>query len=163
MDVFTEKVFWLRLTIVLVVLNCVLLGFIVWKFTGKHHEPELFPGGKYRDVSGVLKKELDLTEDQAEKIKNLRDDYFQKESDIARIIRQKRDSMNIIMFNENTDDSLMNSLAAGIAENEYRMEQLRYAQAKEFKAICTPEQMAKFKNLVIEIRDYFRPDNKPGK
>ena len=38
----------------------------------------------------------------------------------------------------------------------------RYEQAKELKKICTPEQMEKFETLVLEIRDYFKPD-KPTK
>ena len=43
----------------------------------------------------------------------------------------------------------------------FKMELLRYEQAQELKAACTPEQQERFQNLVIEIRDYFRPDNQP--
>jgi hypothetical protein len=36
-------------------------------------------------------------------------------------------------------------------------------QAQQLKTICTPQQLEKFDKLVIEIRDYFRPDNRPPK
>ena len=71
--------------------------------------------------------------------------------------------MNVIMFNKLTDSLLIKSLAANIAANEYQMELMRFQQANELKKICNPQQLEKFERLVIEIRDYFRPDNLPSK
>ena len=69
--------------------------------------------------------------------------------------------MNELIFNKDTDSTLVKALAKRVADNEYQMELYRLEQAQQLKAICTPEQLKKFNGLVKEIRDYFRPDNQP--
>ncbi|MFV8358122.1 hypothetical protein ACNQGB_18305, partial [Flavobacterium sp. XS1P32] len=65
--------------------------------------------------------------------------------------------------NIKTDEAKIEMFAIRISDNEYKMEMLRYDQVKELKAVCKPEQLAKFEDLVKEIRDYFRPDNQHKK
>jgi Spy/CpxP family protein refolding chaperone len=108
-----------------------------------------------------LKQELNLNDSQVEQIQQLRSDFFEKEKVLARAIRAKRDSMNLVMFNKQTDEQLLKRLAREVADGEYEMELLRIAQAQQLKSICNPEQLEKFEGLVREIRDYFRPDNRP--
>jgi periplasmic protein CpxP/Spy len=163
MDIFAEKKFLVRLCILLALINVFFIGYFLWKDVLHHNEPHLFPGGEYRDVSAILQKELNLSAQQVELINKLRADYFEREKKLASVIRGERDSMNTVMFNKSTDEELIKSLARSVAENEYQMELLRFDQAKELKAICTPDQLEKFQRLVIEIRDYFRPDNQPKK
>ena len=109
------------------------------------------------DIAAVLEKELHLTASQVVQIQALRADFFKKEVLLNATIRAKKDSMNELMFNKITDETLVKSLARSVAENEYLMELLRIEQAKSLKTICTPEQLEQFGKLVIEIRDYFRP------
>ncbi len=161
MDIFTQKKVLTRVVIFLAALNIISIGFLWYSSGGKKHEPPLFRGGDYRDVSGILKKELGLTKSQEQQIKDLRAVYFEKESELERTIRSERDSMNEEMFNKNTNEPLIKSLARRVSDNEYKMELMRYEQAEKFKSICTPQQHEKFENLVKEIRDYFRPDNQP--
>ena len=163
MDIFTQKKILSRIVIILIILNLSVIGFVVWKNTNNTHEPALFPKSDYRDVSGILKKELNLTDKQVAQIKQLRIDFFEKEKELAKAIRSERDSMNEEMFNKNTNEELVKSLAKNIADNEYKMEMYRFEQAQELKAICTPEQLEKFDILILQIRDYFRPDNQPQK
>ena len=96
---------------------------------------------------------------QVSQIQTLRADFFKQEAVLKKTIGAKKDSMNDLIFNKKTDETLVKSLARGIAENEYQMELLRIEQAKMLKTICTSEQLEKFNTLVIEIRDYFRPRN----
>jgi Spy/CpxP family protein refolding chaperone len=110
-----------------------------------------------QDVSTVLETELQLTKPQVAQLQALRADFFQKEQILNKTIRVKKDSINKLMFNATTDETVVLSLARGVAEGEYQMELLRLEQAKTLKTICTPEQLARFNALVIEIRDYFRP------
>ncbi len=164
MDIFAQNKLLVRLVILLTALNLFSIGIFLWKDFSHHHEPELFPhNNEYRDVSTVLKKELNLTDKQVEQIKNIRSDIFDKEKSLATIIRNERDSMNETMFNKTTNAEEVKTLAKSVADNEYQMELLRIEQAQQLKAICTPEQLEKFTGLVLEIRDYFRPDNQPGK
>jgi len=162
MEIFAQNKLLKWCVAVLVLVNMLTLGMFLWKEYSPHNARPVIPDD-FRDVSGVLQRELDLTPEQTEQIKKIREDFYAKEKVLSSSIRGERDSMNIMMFNKNTDDSLVKSLARAVAENEYRMEILRLAQAQQLKAICTPQQLEKFDKLVIEIRDYFRPDNKPPK
>jgi capsular polysaccharide biosynthesis protein len=161
MDIFNQKKVLIRIIILLVLLNLISITFFVLK-DKHHHEPLLFPKNEaYKDVSGVLKKELQLNDEQLNNFNSIRERFFEKEVILKQTIRNQKDSMNVEMFNKTTNENLVKSLAQKISENEYKMEMLRYAQAKELKAVCTPEQQERFQNFVIEIRDYFRPDNQP--
>ena len=162
MEIFAQNKVLKWCVAVLVIINMLTLGTFLWKAYSITNQRPIIPDD-FRDVSGILQKELDLTADQTKQIKKIRADFYDKEKVLSVIIRGERDSMNMIMFNKNTNDSIVKLLARSVAENEYKMELLRLAQAQQLKAICTPTQLAKFDKLVIEIRDYFRPDNKPPK
>lgn len=118
------------------------------------------PDRNMNEVFGVLKDELQLNATQIEQLKSLREDFFMKESKLAKTIKSQRDSMNELMFNAQTDTLLVKSIAKRVSDNEYKMEMLRFEQAKTLKTICTPAQMKKFESLVIDIRDYFKPRKK---
>ena len=162
MDIFAQNKLLTRGIIIVVLLNMSIIGIFLWKEF--HHGPLLFPDNKdYHDVAGILKRELDLTEQQAEQFKSIRADFFEKEKSLTQTIRNERDSMNMLMYNAKTDTAMVRSLAKEVSENEYQMELLRIAQAQQLKSVCTPEQLNKFERLVKEIRDYVRPDNQPRK
>ena len=163
MDIFNQKKVLTRIIIFLVLLNLVTISFFALK-DNQHRRPLLFPKNEaYKDVSNVLKKELELNDKQLKDFNNIRERFFEKEVVLKQTIRNQKDSMNVEMFNKISNDGLIKLLARKISENEFKMELLRYEQAKELKAICTPEQQELFQNLVVEIRDYFRPDNQPQK
>jgi periplasmic protein CpxP/Spy len=160
MEIFSQNKLLIRCVIFLTLLNVFSISIFLWKEF--HHGPLLFPQNEdYHDVSVVLQHELNLTAEQAEQIKKLRSDFFEKETILTATIRNERDSMNELMFNKDTDATLVKALAKRVADNEYQMELYRFEQAQQLKAICTPEQLEKFNGMVKEIRDYFRPDNQP--
>lgn len=164
MDIFTQQKLLIRTVIVLVVLNLVSIGFFVLKEIRPHREPLLFPKNEsYKDVSRILKEELNLSEQQVAEFDEIRSRNFEKQSKLKKMIHHLKDAMNTEMFNKDTNDEKIKSLAKQIVQNEYKMEMLRFDQAKELKAVCKPEQLEKFENLVKEIRDYFKPDNQPDK
>jgi len=162
MDIFAQKNLFKRILVVLALLNLVLLIFIF--FNNSKHQSLLFPKKEaYKDVSGILKKELNLTDEQALKVQKLRDSYYLKEQELEKFNKSQKDSMNVFMFSKNSDDSLIIKLAKSISANGYQRELLRYKQAKDLKEICTAEQQEHLSEIVKEVRDYFRPDNQPIK
>jgi periplasmic protein CpxP/Spy len=164
MDIFSQNRLLVRTILVLVILNLGSITFFTIKEMQSHREPLMFPKNEaYKDVSKILKKELDLTNEQVLQFDEIRKRNFEKQAILKKIIRDYKDAMNMEMFNKNSNDDKIKSLARQVSENEYKMELLRYYQAKELKAVCKPEQLDKFQDLVIEIRDYFRPDNQPKK
>jgi Spy/CpxP family protein refolding chaperone len=165
MDIFTQKKILVRIVIVLALLNLVSIGVFLWKAVTPPPRPasETEATAPPRDVSAILEKELNLSREQVDQIKNLRADFAEKEKSLVEAIQRERDSMNQEMFNAKTNEEVIRSLAGKIAENEYKMEMLRYDQSLQLKAICTPQQVEQFEKLVRDMRDFFKPDNKPGR
>jgi Spy/CpxP family protein refolding chaperone len=180
MDILMQKKFLVRIVILLTVLNLSFLGLFVWKdFIRKpprennRNNPNL-PQNRNnpnngreqpnsRDIFEILKRELNLSKEQVDQIRNLRSVFSETERMLSDAIKSEKDSMNILMFNKETNDEVVKSLARRVAENDYKMELLRYEQAQKLKSICTPSQQEKFEGLVLEIRDFFRTENQPKK
>jgi Spy/CpxP family protein refolding chaperone len=160
MDIFAQKKLLMRIVVLLTLLNLFLMGFFLWKDIDNKQTPQGNNKG-LKELTDILKRELNLSKDQVDKMRTLRTVYFEKEEKLAALIKGERDSINVLMFNRNTDSELVRSLAKRVAENDFKMEMLRFEQAGELKSVCTPEQVAKFDGLIIEIRDYFRQDAKP--
>lgn len=161
MDIFAQKKLLLRIVFVLAVLNFFAIGAFVFKSILPPQRPEPVQQEGNRDVSAILERELRLTPEQVEQIKSIRASFIEKEQKLVADIRIERDSMNAEMFNRDTREEVIRSLAGKIAGNEYNIEILRFEQAQKVKSICTPEQVEKFERLVKEMRDYLRPDSKP--
>ena len=158
MDIFNQNKFLIRIVIMLTVLNIFSIGVFLWR-DFLHKPPFPPPPNERHNITSILEKELKLNEEQSDKIRKLRSTYTEKENIIVDKIRDERDSMHTEVFSKNTNAETVKSLARNIAENEYQMEMLRFEQGQEIKSICTPEQLKKFEGLVLEIRDYLRPDN----
>ena len=160
MDIFTEKKVLIRIILLLIALNlCMVVFYIRKEFFQRPPRPDQHQESK--NVSAILEEKLDLNREQVDQIIRIRASFFEREKIISESIRNERDSMNSVMFNKTTDDTLVKSMAKRIADNEYKMEILRYEQAKELKTVCTPEQLEKLESLILDIRDYFKPENQP--
>ncbi len=159
MDIFSKSKLLVRAVIALLILNFIAIGIFLWRGFSHPHMPP--PPRSVQEVSQILKSELNLTDQQAEQINELRKSYFEKENEVLKSLRAGRDSMNAQMFNKDTDEELVMAVAKRISENEYRMEMLRFEQARALKQLCTPDQLLKFEGLLKEIRDYFRPQGPP--
>jgi Spy/CpxP family protein refolding chaperone len=161
MDIFTQKKLLIRIVILLTMLNLLFIGLFLWKdFFHRPPRPDQNTN-KPGDVSSILQRELNLSKEQVAQIRVLRSSYLETEKGLADEIRSERDSINMIMFNKSTNEELVRSLARRVADNDYKMELLRFEQAQEFKSACTPEQLEKFERLIKEIRDYFKQDDEP--
>lgn len=164
MDIFTQNKILIRTTIVLIILNIASIGFFIFKEMKSPHEPNLVHENEdYKNVASILKKELDLTDNQVAQFNEIRKQNFEKQVALKSLINKDKDEMNQEMFNKNSDELKVKSLAKKISENEFKIELLHFEQAKKLKAVCNEKQLDKFQDLVIEIRDYFRPDNQPTK
>ena len=171
MNIFSQQKWLIRLVIVLVMLNIGAMCFIIWQhknykpipaaISQKQEEKDNRPPKKsVEELSQILKQELELTAEQEEKFKEIRQDFFDKEQHVRKKLNAGRDSLNEEMFSSSIDTNLAKQIARGIAENEYQIELYRLAQAQQLAKICTPQQLNKFQDLVKEMRDYFRPIKK---
>ncbi len=155
MDIFSRNKFLLRLVFALVLINIVSIGFQWWeKSRGENGRP---PKKDLNQLTAILTRELQLTPQQAEDFKKIRVQSFEKEEALQQQIRIRRDSMNRLVFSEQTDTVLVQNIARRIAEYEYLTQMCRMEQAQKLKSICTKEQLQKLSSLVLEIRDFFQP------
>jgi hypothetical protein len=161
MDIFTQKKLLIRIAILLTTLNMLLIGALLWK-DFIHRPPRPDENSNHpRDVSSILQRELNLSKEQVAQIRILRSSFLETEKELADEIKSERDSINTVMFNKKTDEDIVMFLAKRVADNDYKMELLRFEQAQEFKSICTIEQLEKFEGMIKEIRDFFKQDDKP--
>ena len=159
MDVLKQNKLLFRLIILLVVMNLAIVAFFIVPKSSNTSDGRR-PDRNIEEILSVLKEELQLTPEQVSQLKDLREDFFVKETKLKKIIKSQRDSMNELMFNAQTDTIMVKTIAKRVSENEFKMELLRFDQAKTLKTICTPAQMKKFEVFVIDIRDYFKPRKK---
>lgn len=173
MNIFSQQKWLTRLVIILVVLNIAALCFIIWQTnkinaafakqntTQQPEEKDNRPPKKsLEELTEILKQELNLTAEQVEQFKLIRQDFIDKEKQIRKKINAGRDSLNEEMFSNNVDTNLAKQISRGIAENEYQIQVYRIEQAQQLAKICTPEQLNKFQDLVKEMRDYFKEPKK---
>ncbi len=185
MDLFTQNKTLIRAVVALVIVNVCSIGLFLWKDAardqqsarpmrddnksdktrgvGRDEDNRPATGEGRKDLAQVLARELTLTQQQVEQISNIRESFFVQERVLEAYIRSKRDSMNGEMFNENTNEPRLQYLAREVSDGEYKMELLRIGQAKQLKAILTPQQQNRLHTLVRDIRDYFKPEDKAPK
>jgi Spy/CpxP family protein refolding chaperone len=164
MDIFSQNKLLIRTILFLVILNLGSITFFTIRGLRPMEVKDFRPNDdRKKDLTTILKKELNLTNQQVFQFNEIREQNATKKSALKEIINQDKDLLNIEMFNKNCDDQKLLALARKIGDNEYRIELSKINQSKQLKAICNPQQLEKFEELVKEIRDYFRPDNPPNR
>ncbi len=161
MDIFSRNKFLVRIIFVLLFLNIISTGYL-W-FQKKEKPDDRQPKKERENSLRVLKEKLHLTREQENAIISLRLDYAKREETVTEMIKAQRDSMNVVMFRADDDTSMLKRIARRVADNEYQLELLRIDQAQKLKNICTEEQLKEFQYFVINIRDFFQPQNPPRK
>ena len=159
MDIFSRNKFLVRIIFVLLFLNIISTGYL-W-FQKKERPEDRQPKKERENSLRVLKDKLHLTREQENAIISLRQDFTKREESVTEKIKAQRDSMNVVMFRADNDTSMLKKIAKRVADNEYQLELLRIDQAQKLKNICTEEQLKEFQHLVMNIRDFFQPQNQP--
>ena len=160
MDIFSKTRILIKLVWILGCINLFSVIFFGWFFWMKKPGTRPERPAQAKELSVILKDELGLSTAQVDQLKKIRADFFSREKLLSDQTRLNRDSMNMLMFSRNADDTHLKALATGISTNEFDMEMLRIEQAKQLRGICSEEQLNKLEKLVKEIRDYLRPADK---
>lgn len=158
MDIFTRNKFLLRIIFILIFLNLISTGYLLWN--KKEGPNPRQPKREKGNSTQILKEKLRLSKEQEGAIFKLREEFAQKEEALTLLIKSQRDSMNVVMFHADTDTAILKRIARRVAENEYQMELCRIEQAQQLKNICTEEQLKEFQHLVLNVRDFFQPQKK---
>ena len=123
----------------LVLLNLILLSVLF--FLRPRH------GGGGMNPNDFLKKELNLSDDQAVKFKELRKAHFQKSKEEWKAIRDLKNEMLDAVSAESPDTLKANMIADQIGIKEANKEKLLVQHYLELQAECTPEQRQKLERV----------------
>lgn len=134
------------LIILLVALNLTSLG-ALW-FTNRTPEQPFFHErrGKMR-MDKFLKKELQLSEEQLDAFKELRQDHFEHRKSSFDQLREKKRALIHHATGPDYDSIYVNKLVDEIVEIERKNELHFIEHMKDLKAVCTPDQLEKLSKV----------------
>ena len=178
MDIFLQKIIFIRIIILLIILNLFSIGIFLYKdFFGnankivaehqyqpqnKEDKDETFSSKnpqdtrETRELGDILERELNFSKEQVAQIQVLRSKFYHKEKDLFKKMKGIKRQLTKEVFNKTTNDTLVKSLIKEISIIEYQKEMMRFEQIQELKTICTPAQLDKFDDLMEEMKQYFR-------
>jgi protein CpxP len=102
-------------------------------------------------VSSYLIRELKLDEQQQEGFSQMKQKYFAMMRPMWDSIRNAKDSLYRQLGNPGASDSLIASLAQGVADQTKRSEQKQFQHFSELRTLCRPDQQAVFDTLIPKM------------
>jgi len=133
----------------LVLMNLVLLSVLFSFKSGASHKKGIF-----------FKKELNLSDEQAVKVKNLHDTYIKNARAHYKEIRSMKKEMIEVIAAETPDTIKAQNIATEIGRKEVAKEQMLINHYLSLQAECTPEQRQKLKRV---FQDRISRKKKKGK
>jgi len=162
MDWITQNKFRSWLLIVLLASNLLTVS-IIWMQTARTNEPRRKEQGPHASESvNLMKKALDLDEEQVKRVENTIADRREQSRKYDDRLTELKKQLAEELFKGNPDTSLANATAIEIGELQSKIEMIRFQHFRELLAICTPEQKAQFKPIVIEVFGRKPPQEEPG-
>lgn len=167
MDLVNQSKFRNILIVVLLILNLLTVS-IIWMQTIKKSEPQITEKDSRPSESvDLMKKTLDLTDDQTKQLERLRTDQLV-------LSKQFNDRLDILkkelaeeLFKEKPDTALANAKSKEIGELQTKIEMIRFKHFNELLTICTASQKEKLKPVIVELfgrkpPKQESPDKKPS-
>lgn len=135
-------------TIVLLVVNLALVGFIVF---GKPPRPG-DPDARKREII----EKLGFDDSQVHEYERIIEDHRSAMRDNNQRMRALKNELYTTL-NNGAPDRVKDSLILAISFAHISIEQTNYNHFKNIKKICKPEQMKKFEELTDELATFFAP------
>jgi len=163
MDIFTKKRSTSWIIILLILLNFSTLAMLWYSHLRRPPLSPPPPGGGERPAAlqHFLARELDLTEEQSQKLKKLREKHFFQSKAILDKSHQLKERINAELFASVPDAAKVERLAAEIGEKQADLEKLRFSHFGDLMSICEEGQKAKFKSLLHELLRMTGPPKAP--
>lgn len=140
--------FLILIITVLVISNLALAGYLIFGRSCKHKPPR---SGR-EAFSEYIKKELNFSEEQAEKFKQLTSEHFEKMRPIMQDIRRAKDSFfSLMRLPEMPSDSVLMAGADNIAAKQKYQELQSFRHFRQVRELCNDEQKPKFDTLIKKM------------
>jgi Spy/CpxP family protein refolding chaperone len=145
----------------LVILNLLTLS-TIW-FQQFRRPPQTPPSQENRSetVQLFLQRELNLTDQQAQQFTTLRTQYLATSRVLMQDVMALRKTLTEEMFATSPDTPKADQIAEQIGVKHAEVERLLFSHLLELKAVCEPEQQAKFQRLMQEILDMMKSGDQP--
>lgn len=135
-------------TIVLLVVNLALVGFIVF---GKPPRPG-DPDARKRQII----EKLGFDDAQVHEYERIIEDHRSAMRDNNQKMRALKNELYTTLIN-GAPESVKDSLILAISHEQISIENTHYTHFQNIKKICKPEQMKKFEELTDELATFFAP------
>ncbi len=99
----------------------------------------------------LLKKKLNLTDEQLQKFRDLRKNHFEETREIGDEIHRLKRELSGEIFNETQNQTEVEKRIEQIGQLEMQMEREKFKHFLELKSVCNPEQQQKFREIFKEI------------
>ncbi|MCX6563346.1 MAG: periplasmic heavy metal sensor [Candidatus Aminicenantes bacterium] len=152
MDAFSEKPFTQKLTIFLIILNLITMAalwYVVFRRPPGGRPPREV--GKGQDVQSFLRRELNLSDEQAAAFANLRDRFLDTARPLHDEIRKSNEATLTELLKAQADQRTIETLTARIGTLRGEEEKLLFLHFQELMAVCRPDQKIKFQSIMREF------------
>jgi Spy/CpxP family protein refolding chaperone len=151
MDLINQNKFKNWLIIVLLAINLITVSVIWIQITKKNEPQQVVQDNRPSESVNLLKKALDLNEDQTKQLEKMRTDQFDQSKKYNDRLNDLKKQLAEELFKESPDTTLANTKAKEIGDLQSKVESIRFKHFKELLAICTPEQKEKLKPILVEL------------
>lgn len=149
MDYFTNKKFMTWAIAILVLLNVFTLAGI-W-FLGFSNKPTFADFPRREKSEFFLKQKLNLTDEQLQKFRELREIHFEETREIIDSIQFLKSELSEEIFKETHNQAEIKKRIEQIGQLEMQIEKEKFKHFLELKSVCNLEQQKEFQKIFKEI------------
>ncbi len=146
------------LTIAVVLLLITNIALVVFMVMGKNKRNTKYAGGK-GDLSEMMAKELNMTEQQKKNHKQLKDEHFKNIRPLLDSVRATKTALFALVKDPTVNDSAVNLYTQRISETQATIDKLTFAHFKRIRNLFTAEQQPKFDEFVQKMMQRNRRDS----
>lgn len=163
MDLINKNNFLKWLVIILLAVNTLSIIFIWTNILNRKEHPNKMENGPPRDNTDFLQRELNLTDEQAQKFEDRRKEFFSASDKLFTEMNTLQNELISKLFDPENNLVSVDSLINKIGKIQAALETLRFNHFKELLSYCTPEQKEKFIPIIKKITERKPPpDRKEG-
>lgn len=124
-----------------------------WRHGGAHHAPMRGDSMRSRSHGGHFLRGLDLSDEQRDRIFEIRHAAAPKMREQAKALRETRGEFSRLALSSEYDEAKVRSLAERSAQAISEMAQLRARSMNEIYKVLTPEQQAKLQERQSKVQE----------
>ena len=141
--------------IALLLLNLATMSFMLL------HRPLMGPAHRGEETYNYLVHEINMTEDQQNQYKKLRDEHHESMERLQEKSREMHNAFFKLLQNPSSDSMQVKLMCDSITGNQLKIEMLTFDHFKKVRTLCTPQQQKKFDEIIQETLKRMAPKPAP--